>query len=229
MRGILPGTFLLPKPAPQAHPPSKKGHPHPPPLHLTHPCQIHCTPKTSTSVPTLAPHPTPFQAPIPAPILDPTPAPTPTKPLSPIISMPPTPKAQQTHHHHKPHHTVIPRHTTKPSFIPKGLYRTDLTDAGEFVSPNPLHQCHPPKAPQPKAPQPAAQQPLPSLGSAGFVPSSSSLQAQHTSGFAWPAFTKGLAPIALDFFNFLLSGYSFSENLLQCLPGLLSFITSLTQ
>ncbi|MPC34813.1 hypothetical protein E2C01_028215 [Portunus trituberculatus] len=109
--------------------------------------------KNLTSGPTLAPRPTTFQASLTAPILDPIPAPT--KPLSPIISVvpltaqSPSPKAQRTCHHHKPHHTVTPHRTTRPSVIPKGAYRTDITDAGEFV------------------PQPAAQQPLPSLGSAG--------------------------------------------------------------
>ncbi|MPC66057.1 hypothetical protein E2C01_060200 [Portunus trituberculatus] len=141
----------------------------------------HDTDRTPTSVPTLAPRPTSIEASIPAPIPDPTPAPT--KPLSPIISVvpltaqPPSPKAQRSHHHHKPHHTVTPRRTTRPSFISEGPYSSDLTDVGEFVPSTPLHQCHPPKVPKPKAPQPAAQQPLPSLGSAGFVPSSSSLPA----------------------------------------------------
>ncbi|MPC56033.1 hypothetical protein E2C01_049982 [Portunus trituberculatus] len=229
MRGILPGTFRPPKPAPKSHSPSKTGNLQPPPVHLTHPR----TPRTPTSAPIRAPHPTPIQASIPAPIPDPTHAPT--KPLSPIISVvpltaqPPSPNAQRSRHHHKPHHTVTPQCTTRPSFMPEGPYRSDLTDAGEFVSPTPLHQCHLPKVPQPKAPQPAAQQSLPLLGSAGFVPSSSSLLAQHASGFAWPAFIKGLAPITINFFNRLLSGHSFSESLLRCLPGLLSFITSLTQ
>ncbi|XP_045110805.1 uncharacterized protein LOC123504405 [Portunus trituberculatus] len=107
--------------------------------------------------------------------------------LSPIISVvlltaqPTSLKAQQTPHHHKPHHDARP----DPPSSPKGPYRTDLTDAGEFVPLTSLHQCHPPKAPQPKAPQPAAQQPFPSLGSAGFVPSSSMLPAQHASGSAF--------------------------------------------
>ncbi|MPC22382.1 hypothetical protein E2C01_015396 [Portunus trituberculatus] len=156
MRGILPSTFHPPKPTPQTHSPSKTGHPLPPSLLLTHPR----TPRGPTSAPTLHSRPTPFQAPTPAPILDPTPAPT--KPLSPIISVvpltaqPPTPKAQWTHHHHKPHYTVTPQHTTRPSFIPKGPYRIDITDARKFVPPTPLHQCHPPKTPQPK---PHSQQP----------------------------------------------------------------------
>ncbi|MPC56036.1 hypothetical protein E2C01_049985 [Portunus trituberculatus] len=113
MRNILRRTFLPPKSANQAHPPSKTGYPYPPPLHHPNPCQIPCTPRTPTSAPTLAPRPAPFQAPIPTPILDPNPAPT--KLLSPIISVvplsaqPPTPKAQRIRHYHK-------RHTTKPSF-----------------------------------------------------------------------------------------------------------------
>ncbi|MPC65111.1 hypothetical protein E2C01_059239 [Portunus trituberculatus] len=51
------------------------------------------------------------------------------------------------------------------------------------------------------AKSPTTSSPATLLGSAGFVASSSSLPAQHASGF--------------------------SESLLRCLPGLLSFITSL--
>ncbi|MPC43665.1 hypothetical protein E2C01_037317 [Portunus trituberculatus] len=39
-------TFLPLKSAPQGYPSSKTGHHHPPPLHLTHPCQIPCTPRS---------------------------------------------------------------------------------------------------------------------------------------------------------------------------------------
>ncbi|KAG0725213.1 hypothetical protein GWK47_004764 [Chionoecetes opilio] len=111
--------------------------------------------------------------------------------------------------------------------------RVSLDNAVYWVRPTPSLSSGAPAAsflamPQRHAQLPAAQQPLPSLGSANLAPPSPS-QAQHASGFAWPAFIKGIAPIALEFFNLLISGSSLRDSLIRCLPGLLTFLMSLTR
>ena len=52
-------------------------------------------------------------------------------------------------------------------------------------------------------------------------------QAMHVSGLSLPAFIMGLATLVLKFLNLLLTGCSLQESLLQCLPALLAFLTSL--
>ena len=88
-----------------------------------------------------------------------------------------------------------------------------------------LQPTHPPHKPI----HLAAQQPLPSLGSACLEPPLAPSQAQHSLGVSLPAFAMGLAPLALKFLNLHLTGCSVQESLLQCLPGLLAFLTSFMQ
>ena len=94
----------------------------------------------------------------------------------------------------------------------------------------PPPQTTPPQSElHPHATQPEAQQPLPSLGSSCLEPPTAPSQAQYASGLSLSAFIMGLTPLALKFINLLLTDSNLQESLLQCLPRLFSFFTSLTQ
>ena len=214
LRGILPGQYKTHTPTVQVPASRSQGSQRPPaPPHV--------------QVPT-PPHPTVTLAPLMQQPLTPPPHSTPITPSRRPAGQ--TPKPQRPRRSPNRHPTTPQRRATRPAFIPEGPYRDN-----SFIPPTPIAPqppCPvpaPSPRPQPPASPSAAQRPLPSLGSAGLAPPPSSLPAQHASGFAWPAFVRGIAPIVVDFFQHLMSGNSLGDCLLRCLPGLLSFLTSLSQ
>lgn len=185
-------------------------------------------------------------APCPATLRPPPPSPAtqppPPKPLSPIISvvppaagpvnpippLPPSPKHQRERR--------SPKRLTKPKLE---VYRLPCPQL-QRPAPQPTQappslsqpQPHPSPSPRPtpqRPVQPPAQQPLPPLGSAPSGPSQAPPSVQHAADPSISAFIKGVTPVALNFVNLLLSGCSLRECLVQCLPGLVTFLTSLIQ
>ncbi|MPC60946.1 hypothetical protein E2C01_055008 [Portunus trituberculatus] len=130
MGDIIGGTFLPQKPLLQGHLSSKAGHPQPAHANLIHLCSTrgtHQAPLTTAST---------LQAPASASTLDPTPVPT--KPLTPIINLPRALLTKPSHPHLSPSGpATTPRHTTRPSFITEGPYRTDTPEDEEFIPPDP--------------------------------------------------------------------------------------------